>query len=384
MRGNWRILIPIVLSLGLAASAAQLPLIHTASIDLGSYFNSTSGYGDNPLSIAFDGTNAYVGGLKNSTASPATVGVVKIENVLGGAPLFTPLPGTLIANVANTRGIDALGFERGAGALLLAHDSGTGATGLINRYNPDGTLVWSIVGPQGNSRPFALAIDPVGDNGGPGVAFLVQGSGRRRLLSLANGATIYDGTNGGIINTSPDSGSTWRALAFDSDGNIIIQNQGAVGYGARVNVNQWQTLGGTPNLTTRALLKGTTANVVGQGVAILEDLGSDLLAVSGRTMTTFTDSLGNVQNVDSRHVHLRNLDGTIGGLTQLELLGDENGIGAPWTADIKNLAFGLDAAGTPTLLVASFVERRLDVYQVPEPSALALLAIGGLALLRRR
>ncbi len=383
MRGRFHVAVLAALSLCLGASADQIPLLHTASIDLGAYFNGTSGYGDNPLSVAFDGTNAYVGGLKNTTGSPATVGVVRIDNVIGGVPSFVPLPDTLIPAVPNTRGIDALAFDRTLGALLLAHDSGSAASSLIRRHNPDGTVVWTLPNPQG-ARPFALAVDPVGNAGAPGVAFLTQGSGRRRLLSLVDGSTIYDGTNGGIVNTDPDSGSTWRAVAFDSVGNIIVQNQTAIGYGVRQNANQWADLGGTLNVTERSLLKGTNANLVGQGVAILEGFGSDLIAVSSRNLTQYTDALGNVQPIDKLRVHIRNLDGSTAGLTQLDLVGDENGIGTPWTGDIKNLAFGLDAAGVPTLLVASFVERRLDVYQIPEPGALVLLALGGLALLRRR
>ena len=48
----------------------QQTLVHTNQITLGAEFNETSGYGDNPLSITFDGTNAYVGGYNNGPASP--------------------------------------------------------------------------------------------------------------------------------------------------------------------------------------------------------------------------------------------------------------------------------------------------------------------------
>jgi hypothetical protein len=244
-------------------------------------------------------------------------------------------------------------------------------------------MVWNVSGPQG-ARPFAMAVDPIGDGGSAGVGFLTQGSGRRRLLSMATGTTVFDGTNGGIINTSPDSGTTWRALTFDDEGNVVVGNQASYGYGDRVNNNQWQTLGGTLNLTTRSILKNVTVNNVGQGVAILEDLGSDLLAVSGRNMTNFTDSGGVVTNVADTSVHIRNLNGSTTDLTQIELRGDEGGIGTPWTGDTKNLAFGLTDDGYPILVVVDFIERRLDVYGVPEPASLVLLAAGALAALRRR
>lgn len=372
------------LALGAAgALAAQVPLTHVSSIDLAGQFNSESGYGSNPLSIAFDGTNAYIGGYNNSGAA-ADIGVVKVSDIFGGPATFAPMPSTQF-NSPNARGLDALAYEAGSGALLLLHDSGAAATSFIRRHNAaSGALAWTTLNPQG-ARPVAMAIDPVGNAGQPGVGFLVQGSGRRRLLDLNTGATVFDGTNGAIVNSSPTLfGTAWRALAFDSDGNVALAEDTGFQYGTRVNANQFQSLGGSLNVTSSSIAKDVAINNVGQGVAILEDLGSDLLAVSGRGMNTFTDLAGNVTNVDKTDVHIRNLDGSTNLLSQISLNGDEEGIGTPWTGEIKNLAFGHDAAGNPVLLVVDFSDRRLDVYMVPEPALLGGLALVSVLAMRRR
>lgn len=366
------------------AAGAQTELQHVANIDLGGQFNSGTGYGDNPLSIAFDGANAFIGGFNNSGAT-GNIGVVKVSNIFGvGSPVFTPLPMTQFSS-PTSRGLDSLAYDAASDSLIMHHDSG-GATGFISRRNAtDGSTVWSIANPQG-ARPLgAVGVDPVGDSGNPGVAYLLQGSGRRRLLSMTDGSTIYDGSNGGIINSTPTYfGGAWRSVAFDTDGNIAVTEDTGYQYGERVGVNQWQALNGTLDRTSSSAQKDVAINNVGQGIAIMEDLGSDLLAFSGRNMTTLTDLNGGVTNVSDTDVHIRNLDGSIAGLTQIVLTGDEDGLGTAWQNDAKNLAFALDDTGQATLLVVDFIERRLDVYQVPEPACLGLLAVGSLVVLGRR
>lgn len=380
-RGTW-LMTGVALTLAATAShAAQFT--HVSSIDLSAQFNTGTGYGSNPLSIAFDGTNAYVGGL-NNTGAAADVGVVKVSNIFGGAATFAPLTATQFSAPA-TRGLDALSYDPVTSSLLMLHDGGTGAT-FISRRDAAGNEIWTVANPQG-SRPMAMAVDPIGNgDGNPGVAFGVQGSGRRRLLSMTDGTSLFDGSTGGIINGSPTAfGSAWRAMAFDAQGNIALSEDSGFMYGVRNTANQWKTLTGTLNATSSSVAKdGAPQNLVGQGIAILSDLGTDLLAMSGRNMTQFTDLAGGTTSVDDTMVHIRNLDGSVGSLTQISLNGAEDGIGTAWTGDIKNLAYGLNATGDPTLLVVDFIGRRMDVYVVPEPAMLAALLMGGLAVVRRR
>src|SRR3989442_4428450 len=62
--------IAVVASLpAIAGAVPNYTLQHTNSIDLSTQFNGLTNYGTNPLSIAFDGTNAYVGGYVNGGSS---------------------------------------------------------------------------------------------------------------------------------------------------------------------------------------------------------------------------------------------------------------------------------------------------------------------------
>lgn len=367
------------------APASQVPLAHVSSISLGSQFGPGSWNGAFPSSVAFDGASAYIGGW-NTTGEVASVGVVRVEGIFSQEPVFTSMePTRFLANVE--RGVNGLDFEATTQSLVTSYDSGSAATSFVSRRNAsDGALVWTVAGPQG-VRPFATGIDPIGDGGTPGVAMLTQGSGRRRLLNLATGATVYDGSTGGIINyvpAPPTSITTWRGVDFDEAGNIALASSTAAGYGIRRDFNTWYGLNGTPGATTRSILKDVDRNFIGQDVAIIRNAEADLLALTVIDAATFTDLLGGVSFVADTAVHLRNLNGTTAGLTQLTLWGDEDGIGVPWDSHQKSLAFARDVNGTGTLLVVDFFGRRLDVYQLPEPAGVLLLAVLGLGTRVRR
>jgi len=384
-----------VLALAAGSSfAQQYRLQHTNSINLAPSFfgpgpmgEPSSGYGSNPLNVAFDGTNAYVGGFNNSGVTDS-VGIVKVMNVLTAAPTLNNLAASQIASANVSRGINGLAYSPTDGALIYAYDSGGASTSVISsRNSTTGAENWSQVNPQG-ARPFTVGIDPLGDSGAPGVAFMVQGSGRRRLISLASGTTIFDGTNGGIVNANPapPSLTTWRGIAFDPEGNVALSTSTAAAYGLRVTNNQWSDLGltapptpPTNNVTARAILKTPDVNLVGTGIAILNNqLGgaTDLIAFNARTTNSgdldFDVNVTPLEGagagvIDARNVHIRNRNGSTDGLVQTALTGGEDGVGTSWTGEAKELAFGTDANGLPVLLAVNFSERRLDVYSL-EPT----------------
>ncbi len=378
---------------GFAAVAGGAVFVHTAAIDVGAGtdgFNSTTGNGANPLSVAFDGTNAYIGGYNNAGAA-ADVGVVKVTGVIaGGTPALTSLAATRF-NSPVSRGIDALAYEATTTSLLLAHDSGSAASSFITRRRAaDGAEDWRVMNPLG-LRPWAMAIDPIGDGSGPGVAFFANGQGRRLMLKLSDGGVVYTTgageTPGGIINTFPTVfGTIWRAVAFDPDGNIALSAahsggataRGGFGCGLRDSANVWKALNGLDlNATTSSIERDSTGGNsinVGQGIAILYGIPGEpsLLACSARLAANFTPLGGSATPIIDTQVHIRNLDGSTTDVAVTELTGGEGGVGTDWAAgsNVKNLAYGPGTDGNRYLLVLDFVSRRLDVYRVePSPPA---------------
>jgi hypothetical protein len=370
-----------------SAASAQRLLQRSASIDLSSQFFAgvtPSDYGWNPVSVAFDGTNAYVGGWNSGTLS-GNVGIVRVDNILAPGPTLTPLPASVFVS-PNFRGINDMAWDKQTGALYSGHDAGGSLPSTITRHNPDGSANWLVNPP---TRVFALGIDPVVNPGGgsitSGVAFLNQGNGRRGALATSDGSLLYTPqtfslpTDGAIVNGSPTfMGTAWRSVAFDSEGNIALSEDTGFQYGLRVNENRFSTIGGgTLDATSSSLRKvSNDFNNVAVGVAIMEDVtgpGGDLVAFSTRgtadatTSVNVIDLLGNNQTLNVNSFHVRNPNGTITGVAQHTFNGDEDGLSGAFTSNRKNFAYGKDANNNPVLLVLSFNERRLDVYTL-EPA----------------
>jgi hypothetical protein len=386
------------IALSSTSHAQQVALQHSNSISLSSFFfganpptgggTNASQYGWVPVSVAFDGTNAYVGGYCSGTLTDAanqSLGVVKISNALSAAPAIAGLPSTVFTGT-NFRGLQSLTYDPVSNAVYGAYDSGNASTGWITRWDTSGNQQWQVTNP-GTVRPWCVAIDPTGDSGSPVVGFFSTGNGRRLGLKTSDGSLLYTiggGANpGGIINAPINNGAgsigtNWRAAAFDSLGNLALGTDNGVTYGVRNGVNQWKTTAGTLNATGVVDRKvSDSTNDVGLGVAIMSGTGpgaTDLLAFSQRTNTVggvgnFVDANGNALGTfTASHVQIRALDGTTTGLTQTDLTGAEDGIGGNgFTSGNKNFAFAKDGAGRPILLVVSLVENRLDTYTM-EPT----------------
>jgi autotransporter-associated beta strand protein len=401
----WRMgALALATSFAQQAHAVQFTLQHTNEIDLGSYFfgpgnqgpgSPSSGYGTNPLSIAFDGTNAYIGGYNNSGTSD-NAGIVEIPNVLSAA--LTPgIPFAATQVPVTGRGINDMAYDPVSGAVYYGVDTGSTATSFIARLNTNGTIQWqTLMGASvgafatSNARAWDLAIDPRGNTStnpaSPEVATIFRSSGRRATFNTTTGA-LDAGPSGApnpgpvILGTPNQYGNSWRSLAFDANGDMVAQTGQGIVVGVRASDTSFATLGGTTGNTSSVISKGVTFDNIGNGIAFVNGLVNDrsgiqsnllVFAAPAGSTAQFSQSLTSVTdnstvNIDSRQIQIRNVDGTTTGLTQTFLTGAEDDLGTAFTGDTKNFAVGTDANGLPVILSVDFTQKRLDIYSV-EPT----------------
>jgi len=354
------------------ARAADPLFVHKYKIVLGEHFGEGSPDGVRSLSLTCDGTNAYVGGVSSRTTP--SIGIVMIANVASDTPQIAGVAGSQFP--IQTRGIwsyNALAFDKESKSLIAAHDGGAAGSSFVRRINPaDGAIAWSVTN---SDRPAAMATDPKGDAGKPAVAYLVEGSPQLRLLSLSTGQPIQLPPQSGSLQAGPNEFDlNWRTIGFDPKGNVVTASVKGCCYGKRsADVSagpRWGRIdgeGSTQGVSTVITKKGATLCMMGPSVAILDGVGGrDLLALSVQhKLVTHTVSVDAVeQKVADSKVHIRNVDGSTDGVATLELSGDEDGVGTPWTGNTKALWFGPLDQGGRALIVVDHKEARVDVYTV--------------------
>jgi hypothetical protein len=374
---------------GATAQADQYRLQKTNSISLSSLFfggTSPSAYGVNPISVAFDGTNAYVGGYNNSGVA-GTTGVIKVSDALGAAPVLAGLTGAgATVPTAPFRSIDHL--DTFQGDIILAQvtgSSGNAGTSVLRRITSGGTTVWDAPGGNVGLQPFAMAIDPRADAGTPAVSFVSQDdfNGLTRFSVKLSDGSALPGSAGLFSTAGRDIGFSPRDLSFDSQGNVAVITGRGTGYGRRAGTDNFvnnPVAGGGAGVLGAISHQPPDVNNNGNAVAILEGAGTtNFLAmstrISGGDVLSQTNSLGLQElGADARNINIRNLDGTVTGIQQLSLDGSEDFLGAAYTSQIKGMNTGRDVNGNPVLLVVDFSGNRLDIFQV-EPTWTA--ATGG-------
>ena len=205
--------------------------------------------GANPSTIAWNGSAVYVAGI-NASGSTSRTAITGITNPLaapglGVVPTFTAAFGTR-SNTANGRGFT--GLAASGTVLASAWDNGTTTPattdGLQALNTIDGGILWtgSLSGRQMGGAAFDPGYVVSGvSQGGAGVTGLVHSSGRRPILDVATGTTVYGLTGsavpGMVINTAP-ANTEWRDVDFDpATGDIYSRNANNVAYGIRTGTN---------------------------------------------------------------------------------------------------------------------------------------------------
>lgn len=346
--------------LGLAALAgaanADVQLYNFATVDI----SGLTGIGNNPSAIAWNGSDLYVGGYNNSGGT-ANTGIARVQWALSGSP-STSTFGVFSTN--NARGITGLAWKNGK--LAAALDNGAGSGDSVRVFDAAGNLSWRIgtSAPDTSRRGNGVAFDP-GFNGAgtnQGVAYLSIGSGRRHLLNDTTGAYINGQNAGGIINFAPTS-TTWRDLVFDSaTGDLYTRESNRIGKAVR-NADNGFT--GAASTVIAAL---TTASAVdNQNIEFMNLSGNKFLIANDRSSVSGGQAFASIVKMFD----------TAGVAQTINWNG--------FTAASGNGAYDFSFdAGSQTLAVSDFVNRKVYIFAVPAPSAALVLGIAGVMAGRRR
>jgi len=187
--------------------------------------------------------------------------------------------------------------------------------------------------------------------------------------------------NGGALNTGADGGNGWTANAswfvggIQPTGSTFGSNSsGGVKRQDLVGADSTYVLGRTYTLTLDAFSAGTWNNAAGSN--IVWNLG---LAANGTTVAA--DNWGSDGYTGTTSHALILVDATSNGLTTLTLEYTATAADVGKTIGIQLLGdVGDDGNGTENY---AFMDN-VQLQSVPEPSSMALLGLGGLALILRR
>ena len=145
-----RKLLVVVLALVCFAGAASADFYLQKTIDLSAFFTEGSDLGSVPMSVAYDGVSAYVGGY-NDASTAGKVGVLRIDGLAPSASAtYTPLAGSVL-DVNGLEGYNslAIGPSGGAPALFAGKDGANAGGSKIVAVNPASGALVSAFGAGG-------------------------------------------------------------------------------------------------------------------------------------------------------------------------------------------------------------------------------------------
>lgn len=348
----------VILGLTALAGVAQadVQLYNFATLDI----SGLTGIGNNPSAIAWNGSDLYVGGYNNSGGT-ANTGIARVQWALSGSPATSTFG---VFSTANARGVTGLAWKNGK--LAAALDNGAGSGDSVRAFDAAGNLAWRIGTSASDStrRGDGVAFDPGFNGAGPnqGVAYLSIGSGRRHLLDANTGAYINGQNAGAIINFAPVA-TTWRDLVFDSaTGDLYTREANRIGKAVRNGDNSF-----TGGASTVLAALTTASAVDNQNIEFMNLSGNKFVIANDRSSVGGGQSFASVIKMFS----------TAGVAETINW----NGFAAATGNGAYDFSYD---AGSQTLAVSDFANRKVYFFAVPAPSAAVLLGMAGVMAGRRR
>lgn len=376
-----------VWALCVAAAPAHADFFLVRKIFVDGYFGAQ---GSNPLTMTFDGTYAYIGGY-SGTPDPRDVGILKI-NISDPADATVLAGGTQTVNQFRYYG----GMVVRSGILYALLDRPDGLTSSTNVRAIDvdtGNLVDTFDGDFGDGDGIVvepagltlqslggLAFDPGVGDVDTGLSLLAYGSGRRVLLDISDGTTLYDTSDGMIVTditgscTVSDS-SAWRDHVYDAAGNVYARRSNQVQRANRTGPN---SIGSYGHLTDELNADGTPKEGCGDGKPVATRVSAfligqhlDLIPASSagtdEDLIVFNDRYNNSQKGFVEAIKLINTNGELPNPSVEFLMGDGTPLNSNGARDgIGLYDFHYDAAGD-LLLILDFTHRDLLVFSGTQP-----------------
>lgn len=353
---------------GAASAQVQMNLLTTVDL-FSATANDTSAkfIGQNIAGVAWDGQNLYVGGYRNTSVVGRTA-MVKVSDVFGARSISDAFG--IKTNTGNTRGYFGLKVKNNT--LYAGFENGGADVDGISQWDVSGAPTKTA---SFTSRAVDIAFNP-GFGGvagqGSGLGWVTFGNGRQLLQNESNVASQIYGPTGsatpGYIHndTFAGSGTNFRGLDFDGQGNLYTRKGNWIFKSTRTGANS-----GTQPSSPFVNPQGSSSLIDNQGqdISYVNSLLGNFLIYNDRRSTGAGQQLSNV----FRAVDMNGIAQTI----------TWSGIDPTLITGNGYYAFDWNAA-TNTLAVSDFTNKKVYIFGIPTPGAVAAFGLAGLMAARRR
>ncbi|MDM7460864.1 MAG: hypothetical protein P3X24_004330 [bacterium] len=233
----------------LVSAAAQVSFTHIKSVDLSSYFPTDGQQGDLASDVAFDGSNLYIAGMSTANTTAASVGVLKIGNLLSldvNSWTYTPL---ITLTQAGQSRASYIVYRDGflyLGTGLGDSSNSTNNTGIrkfdantgtqISDWNTTGVVLPSDL--SNSSRAECIEIDPGYQGNNPSLAVLARGRGFIFRRDFGAGTALPNILS--VPSRDCQGGQTttgMRDITFSPEGDAYLRVDNSIFYAQRTADN---------------------------------------------------------------------------------------------------------------------------------------------------